>query len=472
MKRDTGEPLIAGHLARCGPRMQTYVVAAGVLGNGSCIDDESLFALARGKLAGGELSRVETHLRDCADCRAVLAEAARGLESPSADALTSQDPPARIARYQVVSLIGAGASGVVYRGFDPRLKRTVALKVLRPDLYGKGPDQSARMLREAQSMARLSDPHVVAVYDVGLNQGKVYLVMEYIDGATLSEWLRAGPRTRTEILSVFADAGRGLSAAHDKGLVHRDFKPENVLVARDGRARVTDFGLARESENWLGNRTDDQASAELYAPTRGLVGTPAYMAPELFEGGLATPASDQFAFCVTLFVALFDKHPFKAGEGIALSELMTRVRATTLQTPALQTARDERLFAVLRRGLAAEPASRFPDMPRLLSELSQADRRAGKRGLMVVALLILAALLGLGLRWQKPVVHTESLAVPAPPAPRQPTDIALSAADPAPLPVVSQVPKSAASSAAPREKRRPAPKPGDVRYKDWLKEPF
>lgn len=453
--------------------MQTYVVAEGVLGSGACIDDESLFALARGKLTGGELSRVETHLRDCADCRAVLAEAARALESPATDALRSQDVPARIARYRVVSLIGAGASGVVYRGFDPRLKRTVALKVLRPDLYGKGPEQSARMLREAQSMARLSDPHVVAVYDVGLNQGTVYLVMEYIDGATLSEWLRAGPRTRSEILSVFDDAGRGLAAAHDKGLVHRDFKPENVLVARDGRARVTDFGLARESENWLGDRlTDDQASAELYAPTRGLVGTPAYMAPELFEGGPATPASDQFAFCVTLFVALFDKHPFKAGEGIALSELMTRVRASTLQTPALQSALDERLFAVLRRGLAAEPASRFPDMSRLLSELSHAHRRPGKRGLVAVALLILAALLGLGLSWQKPVARSESPAVPAPPMPRQPTDIALSAALPAPLPVASQVPKSVASSAVPREKRRPASKPGDVRYKDWLKEPF
>src|SRR6185503_16197644 len=155
--------------------------------------------------------------------------------------------------------------------------------------------------------------------------------MEYIDGATLSRWLSAEKRSLLDILRVFAEAGRGLTAAHAKGLVHRDFKPENVLVGSDGRAKVTDFGLARESEAWLRDReADDQASTELYAPTRGLVGTPAYMAPELFEGGRASAASDQFALSVALFVALFERHPFKAGEGIALSELVTRVRAGTL----------------------------------------------------------------------------------------------------------------------------------------------
>src|SRR5882724_7447993 len=293
--------------------MQTY----GVPDVSPCVDDETLFAFARGELAETELQRVEAHLKDCADCRAVLAEAARSLE-PATDEATGSEHggPASIARYQIMTLLGAGAAGVVYRAFDPQLKRAVALKLLRPELHGSSPEQSERMLREAQAMARLSDPHVVAVYDVGLHEGTVYLVMEYVDGHTLSAWLRAEPRTTGEILKVFADAGRGLAAAHQKGLVHRDFKPENVLVARDGRARVTDFGLARESEAWLSERQgDDQTSTELYAPTRGLVGTPAYMAPELFEGGRASPASDQFAFSVALFVALFDKHPFKAGEG-------------------------------------------------------------------------------------------------------------------------------------------------------------
>jgi len=177
--------------------------------------------------------------------------------------------------------------------------------------------------------------------------------------------------------------------------VHRDFKPENVLVARDGRARVTDFGLARESEAWLDERQgDDQTSTELYAPTRGLVGTARLHGSRVVRSGRASPTSDQFAFSVALFVALFDKHPFKAGEGIALSELITRVRAGTLQKPSLPNAASERLFGVLRRGFAATPSARFADLPELLVAL---ERAAGKqrRGVAIafaVLGLLLAAL--------------------------------------------------------------------------------
>jgi tRNA A-37 threonylcarbamoyl transferase component Bud32 len=451
----------------------------------ACIDDEALFALARGELSGSELAQAELHLRDCADCRAVLAEAARAIQSSStSDAqLLDDSAPTQIDRYQVVSLIGAGASGVVYRGFDPQLKRTVALKVLRHDLHGERPDQSQRMLREAQAMARLSDPHVVAVYDVGLHQGTVYLVMEYIDGATLSAWLQAKKRSRAEILAVFADAARGLSAAHHKGLVHRDFKPENVLVAHDGRARVTDFGLARESDNWLEDRaTDEQASTELYAPTRGLIGTPAYMAPELFEGGRASSQSDQFAFSVALFVALFDKHPFKAGEGIALSELVTRVRASTLQVPVLHDGVDERLFEVLRRGLSVSPGDRYPDLPALSAALGVAVRVPRRRLIGIVAVAL--AVVGAPLAWlaaaprSVPVGASEPSTTLARSArvaalERAPRDVP---AEPAPAPsavaaVPSVTPSAARGPVAPR-KRRPEPKPGEVRYKDWLKEPF
>jgi serine/threonine protein kinase len=234
--------------------------------------------------------------------------------------------------------------------------------------------------------------------------------------------------------------------------------------------------LARESDNWLGDRPhDDQASTELYAPTRGLVGTPAYMAPELFEGGRATPASDQFAFCVALFVALFDKHPFKAGEGIALSELVTRVRAATLQVPALTTTGDERLFAVLRRGLSAEPSARFPDILSLLAALERAQRASSGRrlALAVVALLLVLLVLGLGFR---PEARSEAALVAptaAPVASSAPRALA------APRPEVGVAPSAAllpspapSTNSAPPGKRRPAPKPGDVRYKDWLKEPF
>jgi serine/threonine protein kinase len=454
-----------------------------------CVDDEALFALARGELAETELQRVEGHLQGCADCRAVLAEAARSLEPERLggdEHVVEQRGPTRIARYEIVALLGAGASGVVYRAFDPQLKRAVALKLLRPELHGASPEQSARMRREAQAMARLSDPHVVAVYDVGLHEGTVYLVMEYIDGHTLSAWLAEQPRTLHEILAVFSDAGRGLAAAHEKGLVHRDFKPENVLVARDGRACVTDFGLARESDSWLRDRqADDQASTELYAPTRGLVGTPAYMAPELFEGGLATAASDQFAFAVALFVALFEKHPFKAGEGIALSELVTRVRGGTLQRPVLSAPEHERLFIVLERGLAAAPTARFADVPQLLAALDGAvGKPRGGGGIGVVALVALVAglalagffgVFGSGKRVAPDAGAALSARVSSGPA-AVGALAATPSAEPSALPALPQVvpsvtPHVVAPASAPSEKRRP-PKPTDVRYKDWLKDPF
>jgi len=461
--------------------MQTYVVPEA----SPCVDDETLFAFARGQLAETELQRVEAHLKDCADCRAVLAEAARSLE-PAGDEVAASEHggPTSIARYRIMTLLGAGAAGVVYRAFDPQLQRAVAVKLLRPELHGSSPEQSARMLREAQAMARLSDPHVVAVYDVGLHEGTVYLVMEYIDGHTLSDWLGAEPRTTGEILRVFADAGRGLAAAHQKGLVHRDFKPENVLVARDGRARVTDFGLARESEAWLSERqADDQTSTELYAPTRGLVGTPAYMAPELFEGERASPASDQFAFSVALFVALFDKHPFKAGEGIALSELITRVRSGTLQKPSLPNAESERLFGVLRRGFAATPSARFADLPELLAALERAtgeQRRGVAIGLAMLGLLLAAlAAARFGARGgaisePKTAASVSDSVVTAMPddstSSRAGADLAASSgAEPsAPSASLPPVPAPAPAVSGPR---RP-PKPGEVRYKDWLKDPF
>ena len=460
--------------------MQTYPVPDASL----CVDDEALFAFARGELVETELRRVEAHLQGCADCRAVLAEAARSLQPAAGAGPLDERGPTQIARYQIVTLLGAGASGVVYRGFDPQLKRAVALKLLRPELHGASPEQSSRMLREAQAMARLSDPHVVAVYDVGLHEGTVYLVMEYIDGSTLSDWLRAAPRSTSEVLRVFADAGRGLAAAHQKGLVHRDFKPENVLVAQDGRAKVTDFGLARESESWLRERqADDQASTELYAPTRGLVGTPAYMAPELFEGGLASPASDQFAFSVALFVALFEKHPFKAGEGIALSELVTRVRAGTVQRPLFKSADQERLFSVVARGFSAIPAARFADVPELLAALTGAAgrRRVGwALGILVLVLLLVGwALAQLGVRRRDlPAAASSDLPVasgvvwPAAAAPSSSLGVSLAVPPSATaLRRVPTAPVAPVAPAVPSEKHR-APKPTDVRYKDWLKDPF
>src|SRR3954453_18295126 len=150
-----------------------------------------------------------------------------------------------VGRYVVLERIGSGGMGVVYAAYDPELDRKVALKLLRPDRAGAVGEAALRLQREAQAIARLSDPHVVAVYDAGTLGEQVFVAMEFVEGRTLREWLKAEPRSWSEILKAFLAAGRGLAAAHDAGLVHRDFKPDNVLLGGDGRVKVADFGLAR-----------------------------------------------------------------------------------------------------------------------------------------------------------------------------------------------------------------------------------
>ncbi len=356
----------------------------------------------------------------------------------------------------------------------------------RRDLHGTSPDLSARMLREAQAMARLSHPHVVAVYDVGLQDGAVYLVMEYVHGDTLSGWLHASPRSTQQILKAFGDAGRRLLAAHENGLVHLDFKPENVLVAADGRALVTDFGLARETEISLSRSDfDGMDTAELYAPTRGLVGTPAYMAPELFDGGRATASSDQFAFCVALFTAIFERHPFRAGEGITLEELTDQMRAGAVEMNGLRgpnAGQSERLLTVLKRGLAPKSSGRFQDLSELLSALESAARKPWRGRLWAAAV---ASALLLAASWavrswsarpsetpQKPVA---AYLVPAPTTDAAPLVVAPSPTAPAPAPDAPRATTlgpTTGRAEMPAAKRRPQRKKVDVRYRDWLKDPF
>jgi eukaryotic-like serine/threonine-protein kinase len=447
---------------------------------GGCIGDELLFALATGDLEDRELARVEAHLRKCADCRTVLAEVARSLEAPDGSASPPGAPTVQIARYEVRALIGAGASGVVYRALDPNLMRIVAIKVLRPDLHASSAAFKTRMLREAQAMAQLSHPHVVAVYDVGTHEDTVYIVMEHIDGLTLSQWLQASPRSPAEILRVAIEAGRGLAAAHDKGLVHRDFKPENVLVARDGQAKVTDFGLARLGDVPIDLRELEGAAQEAATLTRGLVGTPAYMAPELFAGAPAGARSDQFAFCVTLHAALFGRHPYGAGQGLALSELIARVQGETREAPTLSSPLHEHVLDVTSRGLRADPAARHADMAAVLLALERArgvvplQRRVS---IVVVAFALLAALGSyVALRQAAPAptlaapatssATFEAAALPTPTAAPSPSVVA------EPMPSSSSPPPLV--EPRPASPRSPAPlrKPTEVRYRDGLKEPF
>lgn len=262
----------------------------------SCPSAEQLAEFATG--SGESREAVERHLDTCSDCRRVVAEVA-GLESTRAAGSGPASPLAPLAkgtlvgRYEVQSVAGAGGMGVIYAAHDPTLNRSVALKLVRP---GRMLDGAARLLAEAKVMARLAHPDVLPVFDAGSFGDEVFIAMEWVDGQTLRGWLASKQRTWREVLEVFVHAGRGLAAAHAAGVIHRDFKPENVLVGRDGRVRVSDFGLARLLE---GSGVGGVTAA----------GTLAYMAPEQRTGGAITPAVDQYSFGVALTEALGKDSP-------------------------------------------------------------------------------------------------------------------------------------------------------------------
>ena len=378
----------------------------------ACLDDNAVAALLDGGLSDEESKSCAAHLEGCATCRALLGDG-----SPEGDlAPRLLSPGARLGRYVVRELVGAGAMGVVYAADDPELGRKVALKLLRPSgsSHASGFDAGSareRLLREARALASLSHPNVIAIHDVGSLGEAIFIAMEFAEGGTLRDWLLLRKRTPAEVLAVFLFGGKGLSAAHQAGLVHRDFKPDNVLVSSDGRVRVTDFGLARSEALSLdgGARREpgpasDRAAAreEAQAPalltrTGVILGTPAYMAPEqLGDPGAASALSDQFSFCVALWEALHGERPF-AGESAALlaeacarGELRSAPRGS--RVPA-------RLRRVLRRGLHADPKQRFPSMTALLAEL---DPRRPRRAAAVLVTVIALASAGAGLGWVRP----------------------------------------------------------------------
>jgi len=294
----------------------------------------------------------------------------------SAPAVAGEPVAAMLGRYRVEREIGAGAMGVVYAAFDVDLERWVALKVLRG--APAAPGATDRLLREARAMARLSHPNVVAVYEVATAGDRGFVAMELIRGGTLAEWLNAGNRPLVQILEAFLAAGRGLAAAHAAGIVHRDFKPRNVLRGHDGRIALGDFGLARELHVAL-DATASLATA-LRTPgarvgrtaTGSLLGTPAYMAPEQWCGGAITPATDQFAFCVALWEAIAGDRPYRGSSAEAL-------RAQIARGPAAIDARHipHRMRDPLCRGLDPDPARRWPSMAALLQQLARAQHRPG-----------------------------------------------------------------------------------------------
>ena len=301
-------------------------------------------------------------------------------------------PPPRIGRYSILGELGRGGMGIVYSAFDPELDRKIAVKVIRGE---RSADARARLLREAQAMARLSHPNVVTVHDVGTDGDAVFIAMEFVAGATLGAWIRAGGHGWREALALLRDAGRGLAAAHRVGLVHRDFKPDNVLIADDGAVKITDFGLARTALDAddvripIGGPSINLSSA--LTVDGAIVGTPAYMAPEQHLGAAADARSDQYAFCVSLFEALYGWRPHS---GATLAELRASVLGGVVEPPPPTSKVPRWLFPILARGLRTDPDTRWPSLDALLAALDADPARARRRwiaALVGVALVVAAA---------------------------------------------------------------------------------
>lgn len=341
-----------------------------------CPDENTLTQFARG--GATELPALEAHLDGCEACRRAVAAAASEQTLPGQRPSHELSPGQRVGRYEIERELGRGGMGVVYQARDVTLDRRVALKLLHAR---RDEAAQARLLREAQVMAKLAHPNVVPVFELGEWHNDLYLVMELVTGVTLEAWLKRAKHRRSEILGHFLQAGRGLAAAHAAGVVHRDFKPANVLVGLDDRVRVTDFGLSRP-----GPTLELPATNSLVVTRAGaIVGTLAYMAPEQIDGETADERSDQFSFCVSLVEALAGQRPFK---GETWAELATSVG----EKPRFGTGIPGALRAVLKKGLERKPSRRFSSMTALLNAIE----RAQKVGWRTVGITGVAAVMALG----------------------------------------------------------------------------
>lgn len=307
--------------------------------------------------------------------------------------------PRTVGRYEVLGPLGSGGMGAVFAAYDPELDRKVALKLLHDSRRdgSRNTQARARLLREAQSIAKVSHPNVIHVYEVGVVElrgaERVYVAMELVEGVNLREWLKAlhatdawrQGRAWRKVVEVLKQAAHGLSAAHAAGLMHRDFKPDNILVGNDGLVRVVDFGLARRVRDQGEATEEDPVPASLAGPlderltvTGAVLGTPAYMAPEQFRGARTDERTDQFALCLTLYEALYNVRAFQSdtGEGLACAVMMGELREWPSQPPA-----PAHLVALLRRGLQREPNDRFPSIDAVIEQLEFDPDRGRRRRL-------------------------------------------------------------------------------------------
>jgi tetratricopeptide (TPR) repeat protein len=286
---------------------------------------------------------------------------------------------AEIGRYVIKRLVGSGGMGVVFAAHDPELDRAVAIKVTE----ASGDSAAAGPVREAQAMARLSHPNVVQVYEVLHLGTRKAIVMELVDGEELSAWQTREQRPWRDIVEVYVQASRGLAAAHRAGIVHRDFKPSNVLVDKDGTVRVTDFGLAR-----------DVVATSLRANGTGIAGTPGYMAPEQHSGGAVDARTDQWGFACALYEALYGHRPFSASEGPTLAAAVVRGQ---IEDEPSSSPVPRRIRAAIRRALTVDPAARFTSMDALAVALAPPPRRFAI-GVGVAAVAIAVVVVALSVR--------------------------------------------------------------------------
>jgi len=391
-----------------------------------CPSEDEIAGVVERRLPPDQVERIHRHAAGCSPCRLLLALLAQDAAPPTdvsdtfADKGENKDdagareapevaPSACIGRYRVLEHLGEGGMGTVLAAYDPELDRRIALKVLRarPGDARDREDLQRRLQREAQAMAKLAHPNVVAVHDVGTYAGRVFVAMEYVDGSNLRQWLRAAPRGWMEIRDVFVQAARGLQAAHEVGLVHRDFKPDNVLIGKDGRVRVADFGLARagtsgppEPAPEPADATDpDPAGASispLSAPlTRAgvVMGTPRYMAPEQILGAVSDARADEFSFAVALYEALFKRAPFLSD---SFDDRLHSIRQGPPEPPASAAPVPDWLRQGLRRAMRFEPEERFPSMRELADALQVDLRRRHVSARMVASVVAVALLLAGG----------------------------------------------------------------------------
>lgn len=418
-----------------------------------CLAEDLAFELATGRLSGGEARVAHAHLDSCEKCRkwvGALAQAetdSREAETelpatlPEGDRAATLAPGQVLGQFEVLRHIGSGGMSLVYAARDQQLGRGVALKVLRRT----DDAMKQRLLREARAMARLSHVNVLPIYEAREQGGVVFLAMELVEGLTLRKWVSAEPRPWRSVLEVFRAAARGLAAAHEAGIVHRDFKPDNVLIGDDGRVRVMDFGLAR----WADVSASQSDGSLTQSGT--FVGTPVYMSPE-HASGEVNARSDQFSFCVSLYEALYGVRPFSGANVRELSEAMLK---GTLVAPPSGRPVPSWLRRVVLRGLSPRPASRFASMAELLEALA-AGERAHRR------LRVASQVAAVGLTMAAAVSAWTAQPLPAPVLAAEVKPVAVPAEEPKPEPAAAE-PAPVVVVEPPPPAPKPKPKPVERR---------